>query len=282
MAEQEEATRTLMDTRTGKKIRLGRLFDQTSGHSIIVAYSHGVLLGPLPGLATLEEMRRVTSQLRQAEGLMIAPGLVGKLEDAFLGRDRPSLVVHFDWSNFSRSILPYEQGAQASLATVEEVAAAGADAIMTYLLLGNDDPQLERAEIARNARLARACERCGIALMIEPRHSQERRRPETKLDPAIMRLYCRISAEIGADIVKCIWSGSVETMREIVETSPAPVLMAGGAKQERLAAAVRLAEQAIQAGCQGLVFGRNVYQAADPVAALAALRAVVHGPQPRG
>ncbi len=271
-----------MDSRTGKNIRLGRLFDRASGNSIIVAYSHGVLLGPLPGMSTLNEMRRVAGQVSRADGLMVAPGLVGKLEEAFVGRDRPSLVIHLDWTNFSRSILPYELGAQASLATIEEVAAAGADAVMTYLLLGNDDPQLEREEIARNARLARECERYGIALMIEPRHSQERRHPETKLDPAIMRLYCRISAEIGADIVKCIWSGSLETMSSIVETCPVPVLMAGGAKKETVAEAVELAGQAIEAGCRGLVFGRNIYQADDPTSALAALREVVHGPQRKG
>jgi class I fructose-bisphosphate aldolase len=265
-----------MDSRTGKKIRMGRLFDRVSGNSIIVAYSHGVLLGPLPGMTGLEEMRRITEQLHYADGIMIAPGTVSKLEDSFVGRDRPSLVVHLDWTNFSRSIMPYEQGAQASLATVEQVAACGADAVMTYLLIGNDDPQLEREEIARNAMLARDCERWGIALMIEPRHSQERRRPETRTDPAIMQMYCRISAEIGADIVKCIWSGSVETMRSIVETCPAPVLVAGGARKERVEDAVALARQAIEAGCRGLVFGRNIYQADDPAAVLDALREVVH------
>lgn len=34
-----------MDARTGKRIRLGRLFNQASGKSILIAYSHGVLLG---------------------------------------------------------------------------------------------------------------------------------------------------------------------------------------------------------------------------------------------
>jgi class I fructose-bisphosphate aldolase len=269
-----------MDARTGKRIRLGRLFNQASGMSIIIAYSHGVLLGPLPGMASLAEMERVTAQLHAAEGIMIAPGLVEKLEAAFIGRDRPSLVVHLDWTNFSRSILPYEQGAQSSLATIEEVAAAGADAVMTYLLLGSDDPQVEREEIARNAAVARACEQWGIVHMIEPRHSQERRKPETKQDLDIMRLYCRISAEIGADLVKCIWSGSVESMAAIVESCPAPVLMAGGARQERVAGAVALAEQAMAAGCRGLVFGRNIYQAPAPADVLAALRAVVHGTAP--
>jgi DhnA family fructose-bisphosphate aldolase class Ia len=265
-----------VDARTGKKIRLGRLIHPESGRGIIIAYSHGVLVGPLPGMESVSEMKRTAEQLRRADGIMIAPGLIEKLEDCFIGRDRPSLVVHLDWSNFSRSILPYDQGAQASLAEIEEVAAAGADAVMTYLLLGNDDPQLERLEIERNARTARACERLGIALIIEPRYSQERRKPEAKFDPRIMQLYCRISGEIGADIVKCIWGGSIESMRAVAETCPAPVFVAGGVKKDRVEDAITQAEAAMAAGCRGLVFGRNVYQADDPAAVLDALRAVVH------
>ena len=53
-----------MDSRTGKKIRMGRLFNQRSGRSLIVAYSHGILMGPRPGMKTLEEMRRVTQSVR--------------------------------------------------------------------------------------------------------------------------------------------------------------------------------------------------------------------------
>src|SRR4051794_12702249 len=117
---------------------MGRIFNQTSGKAIIVAYSHGVLLGPMPGLTGLEEMQKISQQLRTADGLMVAPGLVSKLEDAFVGRDRPSLVVHLDWSNFSRSILPYDLGAQVSMATIEEAMTTGADAVMTYLMIGHD------------------------------------------------------------------------------------------------------------------------------------------------
>ena len=101
-----------MDARTGKRIRLGRIFDSESGNAIVVAYSHGVLLGPLPGMHSAHEMLRIAHALRKADGIMVAPGLVRPLEDAFVGRDRPSLVIHLDWSSFSRRILPYEQGAQ--------------------------------------------------------------------------------------------------------------------------------------------------------------------------
>ena len=43
----------------------------------------------------------------------------------------------------------------------------------------------------------------------------------------------------GLSLTHTLRDGSVETMRTIVETCPAPVLMAGGARQERVADAVR-------------------------------------------
>jgi len=266
-----------MDSRTGKRIRMGRLVNDLSGRTIVVAYSHGLILGPQPGLRTVAEMRAMVDHCRLADGLMVSPGMVRSLEHAFVGRTRPSLVVHLDWTNFSRGVLPYEQGSQVAVASIEEVAAAGADAVMTYLLLGDDDPRREADEIDRNARVARACERLGLVHMIEPRHSLERRNPERKLEPAIMQLSCRMAAEIGADLVKCVWSGSTESMRSIVESCPVPVLVAGGARDEREPdRGMAIARDAVAAGCAGIVFGRTIYQSADPAATLDELRRIVH------
>lgn len=266
-----------MDSRTGKKIRMGRLFDQRSGRAIIVAYSHGVLLGPIPGLRTRDELLRAAGTLRAADGLMIAPGMVELLEHAFVGRDAPSLVIEIDWQSFSRTTLPYDEGAVASLASVEELAAAGADVLMSYLYVGARDPELERAEVARNAAYARACERTGMLLMIEPRSAREKREPGDRSDRDLMTLYARMSAEIGADLVKVVDPGNEEALAAIVDGCPAPVLVAGGARKQDFADAEERARSAIRAGCAGLVFGRNVYQHPDPAAALARLRAIVHG-----
>jgi fructose-bisphosphate aldolase, class I len=266
-----------MDSRTGKKIRMGRLFDQQSKRTIIVAYSHGVLLGPIDGLATREQLHDRLSQLSAADGVMIAPGLITQLEDHFVGKEKPSLVVHLDWTNFSRKTLPYDQGAQVSLATMEQIAASGADAVMTYLLMGPRDTDREAIEIERNAKLARECERLGLLLMIEPRGAFEREKPELKADLDVMKLYCRISAEIGADFIKIIWPGSIEACHALVENTPAPLLIAGGAKQDDPANALQLAKDVMASKAAGLVFGRNIYQSANPKAALSQFRQIVHG-----
>lgn len=266
-----------MDSRTGKKIRLGRLFDPKSHRTLIVAYSHGVLLGPRPGMTSLEEMKQMSLQLSRSNGFMIAPGLVTPLEDAFIGRDRPSLIVHLDYQSFSRNIMPYEEGATTELAQIEDVVAAGADGVMTYLYMGYEEAEREKMEIARNARLARACEKWGIILMIEPRSAREAYNPADKTDAKILSLYCRISAEIGADLVKCIHPGEEQALRAVIEGCTVPVLIAGGSRAEMSEQAYSRAESAIRAGASGLVYGRNIYEASNPVAELDRYLRIVHG-----
>lgn len=265
-----------MDARTGKKIRLGRLFDQNSHKTLIVAYSHGVIMGPRTGMQSLAEMKKISQELEKANGMMIAPGIVTALEDSFVGRQRPSLMIHLDYQSFSRDVMPYSEGATVELAQIEEVAAAGAEGVMTYLYMGYEDPEREKMEIARNARLARACERSGVLLMIEPRSAREARIPADKTDPKILGLYTRISAEIGADLVKCIHPGTEEGLAAVIAGCTAPVLVAGGSRAEKPGLAYERAESAMRAGAAGLVYGRNIYEAANPAAELDKYLKIVH------
>ena len=266
-----------MDSRTGKKIRLGRLLDSTSGRCLIVAYSHGVLLGPQPGMRSLQEMQRVSRALGHAQGLMVTPGMASALEDAFIGRDRPSLIVQVDFQSFSRHTLEYAEAAATEMAQIEDVVAAGADGVMSYLYLGYEDSEREKMEIARNSRFARACERWGIALMIEPRSAREKRSPSDKTDPDILSFACRVAAELGADLVKCIHPGSLESLQTVVRGCTVPVLVAGGARAENAEVAYERARIAMQAGAAGLVYGRNIYESADPAAELEKYLRIVRG-----
>lgn|GEM_PF-602372 len=271
-----------MDSRTGKIIRLGRIFDSQSGRAIIVAASHGVLTGAPKGLRSVADMNQVFSQLQGANGIMIAPGSVQLVETCFVGREKPSLVVHVDWKSHGRKIFrPGEngtsEGSVTSIASVEQVAASGADAIMSYLYVGHKDNQLERQEIERNARLAEDCSRLGMVLIIEPRAVMDHSDSTQVANPDLLAWYCRMSAEIGADVVKCIWPGSVEDYETIVSQTTVPVVLAGGpAGDEKIGETMRIAESTVLAGGAGIMFGRRIYSSKNPAAVLAGLRAIIH------
>lgn len=270
-----------MDSRTGKKIRTGRLIDPTTGRSVVIACSHGVMHGPPDGLRTRAEVDAAFACFSAADGVMVTPGMLPLVERHFVGRDRPALVMHLDWKSFARTTYPpgesgRGEGTLSALADLEAVAATGADAVMTYLYLGQRDTTLEREEIARNARIARDCDRLGLALIIEPRSAMEGI-DQAATSAEVLSFYCRVSAELGADVVKCIWPGSAEGFAKVTEECLAPVLLAGGPGGEDTAATLRLAGDALAAGGAGVMFGRRVYRADDPAAVLARLRELVHG-----
>lgn len=269
-----------MDARTGKKIRLGRLVRPESGRAVVVAASHGVNSGPPAGLRTADEIRSVFATLRGADGVMVTPGMIPLVEDTFTGRDRPGLILHLDWKNHARGLYTpgadgRSEGVLAQLSDLESVAAAGVDAVMTYLYVGQRDARLERAEVERNARIARDCERLGLGLIIEPRSALEGDDPGA-LSAKVMSMYCRISADIGADLVKALWPGSAEAFAEVTESCYVPVLLAGGKGGDDPLDTVSLAHQAITAGAGGAMFGRRVFRADRPEQVLSALHAVVH------
>lgn len=272
-----------MDSRTGKKIRLGRIVRPESGKAVVVAASHGVMSGPPAGLRTCQEITTVFGQLRGADGIMVSPGMVPLLEDVFVGRDRPALVLHLDWKNHARKIYTPGQdgrseGVLAQLVDLNAVAASGVDAVMTYLYIGQKDTDLERAEIERNARIARDCERLGIGLIIEPRSALEGTDPAA-LSADVMSLYCRIAADIGADLIKAVWpqgDDPAAVWQQVTESCYVPVLLAGGAGGEDIPGTLRLAEQAMTAGGGGVMFGRRVFRADRPAEVLRALAAIVH------
>ncbi len=269
-----------MDARTGKQVRLGRLVRPETGRSVVVAASHGVQGGPSSGLRTTKEIRSVFARLRRADGVMVSPGMLGLVTDTFVGRDRPALLLHLDWKSYGRSVYTpgkdgRGEGVLASLADLEAVAAAGVDAVMTYLYLGQRDTALERAEVERNAATARACERLGLGLIIEPRSALEGTDPDA-LSAKVVSLYCRIAADIGADLIKVLWPGSTEALAAVTETCFAPVLLAGGPGGDDLADTLRLAHDAMSAGAAGVMFGRRVFSSPDPDVTLASLAGVVH------
>lgn len=273
-----------MDSRTGKKIRLGRLFDSQSGKSIIIAYAHGVLLGAQPGMVTRMQMAGMVEALRGAEGIVITPGMVRFCEESFVGRARPSLIILIHWDNINRRLdqAGYKQGTTALMKSVEESARAGADAVMTFLHIGFDDPEREARQIEMNASVNRACEDLGIVHLIESFTVRNEKLPDGRFDASLLKLHTRIAAELGADLVKTSYSGDPGAFREVVEQCPVPLLIRGGPRMDTFGDALRVAEEGIKAGAAGIVFGRNVFEQPDPERALDAFRQVVHLGRPAG
>lgn len=99
--------------------------------------------------------------------------------------------------------------------------------------------------------------------------------------PEWIKLHTRMALELGADVLKTEYTGNTETMREVIEACPAPILVLGGNRKSE-SEAMGLARGAMAAGAAGLFFGRNVFQSADVAASVRKLRAALDEPTSAG
>jgi len=86
----------------------------------------------------------------------------------------------------------------------------------------------------------------------------------------------RLAWELGCDVVKVPWTGSIESFREVTQAVPIPVLIAGGPSGGTFLETLQTVEDSISAGGAGVCMGRQVFASDDPKSRVAALRAVIH------
>ncbi len=86
----------------------------------------------------------------------------------------------------------------------------------------------------------------------------------------------RVGAELGADIVKVVYTGSVESFAEVVQGCPVPVVIAGGPKMDSDEDIFKMVDGALKAGATGVSIGRNAFQHKNPTKMVQALSKMVH------
>ena len=97
------------------------------------------------------------------------------------------------------------------------------------------------------------------------------------MDPSIISHASRIGAEAGADIVKTVYTGDIDTFRDVVKSCPVPVVIAGGPKSKTSGDILEMCFGAMQAGAIGVTFGRNIFQHSNPKKIINALHEIIIG-----
>ena len=257
----------------GKNIRLNRVLSKEGCGTLVVAFDHALVLGPIPGT---EDACGQISRFVEArvDAILLNLGLIQRCNSCFGRASTPGIIVRLDWTTVWNSLSQGENGALRScmLGSPEDALRHGADAVLTYLVVGTGDADFETKEIARNAQLARECERLGLPLMIET--LARGKAVQNPADPQWLKLHTRIATELGADVIKTDYSGNAESMREVVRSCPIPILVLGGSHNE---AALDVVRGAMKAGAAGVFFGRNVFQAEDMGGFLRQAREILNG-----
>lgn len=260
------------------KVRLNRLF--RNGGCLDVAVDHGVCNEPT-FLAGLEDMGRVVDMLVAArpDAIQMTYGQADLLQ-ARPERDKPALVMRLDMGNPYNATRHRVMWAELQNAADPVLPAVEMDAacVVVNLFMLPDEPELFRQCVQNIARVRADCTRYGMPLMIEPLvmlPNDVRGGYQVDGDAEKIVTLVRLATEMGADIIKADPTANAEDFHRVIEAARVPVLARGGGKED-LRIVLEKSAALIAQGAKGLVYGRNIYQHANPRAVVAALMAIIH------
>ncbi|MDG6988508.1 MAG: 3-hydroxy-5-phosphonooxypentane-2,4-dione thiolase [Nitrososphaerota archaeon] len=237
----------------GLKNRVERLMK--GGRTVMLAVDHGYFQGPTTGLE--DPRKTITPLLPYADSLMLTRGVLRTSVDPDLG---VPVVLRVSGGT---SVLK-ELSDEVVTTSIEEAIRLNASAVAVSVFVGSEH---EKETLANLAELVNEGERYGMPVLAVTAVGREMAR-----DARYLGLACRISAELGASLVKTYYC---EDFRKVVNGCPVPVVIAGGKKLPERDALV-LAHNAMAEGASGVDMGRNIFQSSDPVGMIKAVRAVVH------
>ncbi|MEM2251236.1 MAG: 2-amino-3,7-dideoxy-D-threo-hept-6-ulosonate synthase [Candidatus Hadarchaeales archaeon] len=248
----------------GKRIRLERIIDRKTRKTVIVPMDHGLSMGPITGL---EEMTTIIDKVADggANAVVLHKGIV---RAGHRGRGKDiGLIIHLSGGT---SLGP-DPNWKVQVASVEEAIKLGADGVSVHVNVGapNEPEQLQMLGM-----VAEKCSEWGMPLfaMMYARGPKV----QNQHDPELVAHAARVGAELGADIVKTVYTGSVESFRKVVRGCPVPIVIAGGPKMGSDKEVLQMAYEAMEAGAIGISIGRNIFQHRDPTAMTRALAKIVH------
>jgi predicted phospho-2-dehydro-3-deoxyheptonate aldolase len=248
----------------GKKIRLERIINRDSGKAVIVPMDHGVTVGPIEGL---EDMKATISKIVEggANAILMHKGIV-RVGHRGTGKD-VGLIIHLSGST---SLSP-DPLAKELVCSVEEAIKLGADAVSVHVNLG---APTDREMLKQLGLVAEKCLEWQLPLVA----MMYTRGPKIKneFDVNNIKIAARVAAELGADIVKVVYTGSVESFSEVVRGCPVPVVIAGGEKMGSDEEIFKMVTGALEAGATGVSIGRNAFQHKEPEKMVQALCKMVH------
>lgn len=240
----------------GMKNRLSRIIKPKTGKTVMLAVDHGYFLGPTSGLEKPQET--IKPLLPYADSLMLTRGVLRNCVDP--GADIP-IVLRVSGAN---SIVGEDLSKEAITVSIQDAIRLNVSAVALSIYVGS---KYEHQTLKNLADLVDQANDYGIPVLAVTAVGKEMAR-----DARYLSLACRIAAELGAHFVKTYYC---ENFKEVVESCPVPVVIAGGKKISE-PDALKLAYNAIKEGAVGVDMGRNIFQSTNPVGMIKAVRAIVH------
>ena len=246
---------------TGKDRRLGRVLKGPNRRCLMVPLDHGPWLGPVKGI---DRPRPIVEQVLAggANALLISPGVTRAVEPV-MGPDI-GIVLRV---SITLGLAP-EARQETPVATAETAVCLDADAVAVSIFFGRGE---EVATMRFLGRLTEQCYRFGMPVLAEMMPMMD-----NSYDAVAIAHAARIGFEMGADIIKTNYCGDVEAFKDVVASSPVPIVVAGGPKKESGGdGTLRMVREIVEAGAAGVAIGRRVWQSQDPQATVRGMHGIL-------
>jgi 3-hydroxy-5-phosphonooxypentane-2,4-dione thiolase len=243
----------------GLQNRIARMFPGgPNGNTVMLAVDHGYFMGPT---RRLENARAtITPLIPHADALALTRGV---LRTSVPPSCMTPIMLRVSGG---ATVLKEDLSHEAVTTTMADAARLNVAGVALSVFVGAPH---EHDSLVNLGRLVDEGESAGIPVMAITAVGKELE----KRDARYLSLACRVSAELGAHLVKTYYCDGFE---KVVEGCPVPIVVAGGPKLDSDRAALELAHGAMAKGARGVDMGRNIWQSDHPVAMLQALRAIVH------
>ncbi len=239
------------------------------GKALFLAYDQGMEHGPTDFNDDSIDPNYILSIGLEGDfnAIIFQKGVAEKYYDPVLHNEIP-LIVKLN----GKTNLLHEEPYSPLLATVEEAITLGASAVGYTIYVGSKHEAQMFSEFAEIERQAHA-KHLPVVVWMYPRGKSIEGRDEKEL----AAYAARVGLELGADVVKIKYPGSLEAMKQVVKAAGKTLVVASGGEKTEETTFLSMAKTVMEAGAAGLAVGRNVWQAKDPLGVTEKLKKIVFG-----
>lgn len=244
--------------------RMNHIFKEDK-KSFILAMDHGSNFNVLPAM---KDTGKLISDLARAgaDSFLATIGMADKFGENFLGK---GIILRVDGGV---SFLGDHKQPMDIVATAEDALRVGADSVITMSFPGS---VFESTYLSNLAKMSLECHKWGIPVTAEALpYGFEKH--ENNRSPENIIFSSRQSVELGADIVKTVYTGDQESFKQLTDSVYAPVVILGGAKKVPERELLQEIRDALDAGASGICMGRNIWGNENPIAYTSAIAKLIH------
>ncbi|MGQ4916024.1 MAG: class I fructose-bisphosphate aldolase [Candidatus Asgardarchaeia archaeon] len=249
---------------SGRKIRFGRIMNYKDNRSVIIAMDHGLSDGVLEGIEQPSEtIKRVIAG--GADAMILNPGII-KQNSEIISRNLGAIMrADFIFTALS----PSKKEGNDVIATVERALRIGADAIIVNGFIGSEN---ERKSISYLSLLVDECDLWDMPIVAEMKPEGV----DKPWDAKYVKVAARVASELGVDLIKTYYTGDPKSFKEVIDSTPTPIVILGGPRLDSLLKVFQMVSDAVSAGAAGIAFGRNIWHKRDPKPMVQAMVDIIH------